>query len=164
MMSNFDDLPFIPRKIFLKDTAAQSEVNTANLRIQVEARLSELSRALLDLNAKVENSIQKQNLLEQTVIDRLGAALSEAMDRYERHSLTQWSCWRPKETRLSMRRCETNANWCCRERSVRKIKDKISHLIRCVNVSFILSKLNSLHLSAQFSHALLTRLLATPMN
>ena len=69
-MSNFDDLPFIPRKIFLKDTAAQSEVNTANLRIQVEARLSELSRALLDLNAKVENSIQKQNLLEQTVIDR----------------------------------------------------------------------------------------------
>ena len=55
---------------FIKDTAAQSEVNTANLRIQVEARLSELSRALLDLNAKVENSIQKQNLLEQTVIDR----------------------------------------------------------------------------------------------
>ena len=53
-----------------RDTAAQSEVNTANLRIQVEARLSELSRALLDLNSKVESSIQKQNLLEQTVIDR----------------------------------------------------------------------------------------------
>ena len=60
----------------MQDTAAQSEVNTANLRIQVEARLSELSRALLDLNSKVESSIQKQNLLEQTVIDRLAYILN----------------------------------------------------------------------------------------
>ena len=53
-----------------QDKTTQSEVNTANLRIHVGARMAEISNALLGLNEKVETSIQKQSQFEQRVSDR----------------------------------------------------------------------------------------------